>query len=226
MAESNKKLIVILGATGAQVIPKSSDFWKNSLTNIQGTPTVQYLLKHSSNLYRVRAVTRDPTKPSAQSLAAVGAEVVAGDFSDEASIRAALSGAHAIFAISNFWDQSSLEIEVEQGKLINKLASEIPTLEHYMYSALPDGRKIDGGKYKNILPYNAKAMIREDIMEQYPKLWAKTTELWVAYYYQNWLKYWLVFGPQKVGCIVVRRRSSFDVCIACRRHMGAVHALS
>ena len=35
-------------------------------------------------------------------------------------------------------------------------------------------------------------------MNNYPGLWAKTTELWVAYYYQNWMKFGLLFGPQTV----------------------------
>lgn len=83
------------------------------------------------------------------------------------------------------------------------MASEISTLQHYIFSALPDGRKIVGGKYMNILPYNAKALIREDLVGQYPRLWAKTTQLFVAYYYQNWLKYGLVFGPQKAGFVLV-----------------------
>lgn len=67
-----------------------------------------------------------------------------------------------------------------------------------MYSSLPDGRKLLGGKYQNILPYNAKAAIREDLQSNFPELYKKTIEIWIAYYYQNWVKYQAVFGPIKV----------------------------
>lgn len=48
-----------------------------------------------------------------------------------------------------------------------------------------------------MLPYNASATIREDL-QLYPALAAKTTELYVTFYYQNWLKYQAVVGPYKV----------------------------
>ncbi|OCK97884.1 NAD(P)-binding protein [Cenococcum geophilum 1.58] len=176
---SHKMLLVILGATGAQ-----------------GGPTARYILKYSSHLYRIRAVTRDPSKPAGRELASLGAEVVAADFDDEASITAALDGAHAIFTITNFWDKNSLEIEVGQGKLLNRIASELPDLQHYVFSSLPDPRGLAGGKFQGILPYNAKAALREDL-KSYPALHSKTTEVWIAYYFQNWVKYQAVFGPVK-----------------------------
>jgi len=179
MADTNRKLIVVLGATGAQ-----------------GNPVAKYLLKHSAHLFRLRAVTRDSTKPTARELVSLGAEVVEADFDNESSLASALSGANAIFAITNFWDKASYDLEITQGKLVNKLASQIPELESYIFSGLADGRKLAGGKFQNILPYNAKAEIREDI-ERYEALCGKTTEVFVAYYYQNWLKYTAVFGPQK-----------------------------
>lgn len=146
----------------------------------------------------MRAVTRDPTKPSAQALSKSGAEVVSADYDIPDSIKAALSGAHAIFAITNFWEQTSLETEVAQAKTINQIASELPHLEHYILSSLPDGRTLAGCQFQNILPYNAKALIRHDLAENYPSLWKKTTEVFVAFYFQNWVKYSMVLGPYKV----------------------------
>lgn len=162
----------------------------------QGNPIAKYLLAHSSHLYHVRAITRNATKPVSIDLKNLGAEIVEANVSDEASLTAALAGAWAIFAITNFWDQSNFDLEVSQGKLVNRLASQVPELEHYVVSSLPDGRQLAGGKFQNILPYNAKAEIREDLM-RYEGLMGKMTEVFVAYYYQNWLKYSAVFGPQK-----------------------------
>jgi hypothetical protein len=178
MTTTPKKIFVVLGATGAQ-----------------GGPVAKYLLKHSSPLYHVRAITRDPTKPTSRELAALGAEVVKADFEDASSVAAAFKDANIIFAITNFWDQYSYDTEVKQGKLINKLAATIPTLEHYIFSSLADGKALDGGRFQNILPYNAKREIFEDL-KTYGGLWEKTTELWVAYYWQNWLKY-PIFAPTK-----------------------------
>lgn len=107
----------------------------------------------------MRAVTRDPTKPSAQALSKCGAEVISADYDIPDSIQAALSGAHAIFAITNFWEQNSLDIEVAQAKTINQIASKLPHLEHYILSSLPDGRALAGHRFQNILPYNAKVLI-------------------------------------------------------------------
>jgi hypothetical protein len=177
-------------------VSKFSSFTAH-LIFLQGFPTAKYLLQNSSGLFRVRAVTRDRTKSAAQELTSLGAEVVEADFDNEAPLAAALSGARAVFAITNFWDKASYDLEVTQGKLVNKLASQLPDLESYIFSSLPDGRKSANGKFQNILPYNAKAAIREDLYT-YPTLASITTEIFVAFYYQNWLKYQAVFGPVKV----------------------------
>jgi hypothetical protein len=178
MSNPSKKIFVVLGATGAQ-----------------GGPVAKYLLQHSSSLYHVRVVTRDPSKPASQELAKLGANVLKGDFEDPDSIAAAFKDANIIFAITNFWDQYSFDVEVKQGKLINKLAAAVPTLEHYIFSSLADGKELNDGKFQNILPYNAKGEILEDL-KTYQPLWKKTTELYVSYYWQNWLKY-PIFAPTK-----------------------------
>lgn len=164
---------------------------------LQGFPTAKYLLQNSSTLFRIRAVTRDRNKPTAKELVALGAEVVEADYDNEAPLAAALAGAHAVFAITNFWDKASYDLEVAQGKLVNKLASQVPNLKSYIFSSLPDGRKSANGRFQNIIPYNAKAAIREDLYT-YPALASITTEIFVAFYYQNWVKYQAVFGPLKV----------------------------
>ena len=155
-------------------------------------------MKHLSDKYAVRALTRDATKPAAQRLVSLGAEAVSADFDDEASLTKAFAGADAIFGITNFWDQYSVETEVRQGLLVAKVASELPHLEHFIFSSLADATKLAGGVFKNVLPYNAKSAIRDGTIERYPELWAKTTTLFISFYYQNWLKYAAAFGPEKV----------------------------
>lgn len=158
---------------------------------------VRYLLQHSSYLYTVRAVTRNPDSAKAQSLAALGAEVVRGDFDDDRSIRAALSGANIIFQNTDFWTSMSEDVETAQGITIAKAAAAEPGLEHLVFSTLGDPEKLFDGKYKHNLPYNAKARIERVIKKDYPELWAKTTSLLVAMYHSNWLM--PPFAPVKVS---------------------------
>ncbi len=159
---------------------------------------MEYFLGHLSDQYAVRALTRDPTKTEAVRLASLGAEVVAADFDDETSLVQAFSGADFIFGITNFWDKASIDIEVQQGLLVAKVASELPHLKHFVFSSLPDATKFAQGKFQNVLPYNAKTKIRDGMIKLYPQLWEKTTTIYVGFYFQNWLKYPIVFGPQKV----------------------------
>lgn len=64
--------------------------------------------------FRVRAVTRDPGQKAAKELKLQGAEVVQGDQDDEASMELALTGAHATFIVTNYWENCSQEQEVKQ----------------------------------------------------------------------------------------------------------------
>ena len=64
--------------------------------------------------FRVRAVTRDPRQRAAKELRLQGAEVVQGDQNDEASMELALTGAHATFIVTNYWENCSREQEVKQ----------------------------------------------------------------------------------------------------------------
>ncbi|KAK9366206.1 hypothetical protein V1509DRAFT_641872 [Lipomyces kononenkoae] len=193
------KLVVVTSATGAQVSLLLHDSGLSSLTglHLKGSSIVRYLLKYSSNLYAVRAVTRDPESAKSRALAALGAEVVAGDFDNEDSVRNALSGANILFQNTDFWTTVSEEKEFAQGLTIAKAAAAQPNLEHVVFSALGDPEKLFDGKYKHNLPYNAKARIERAIKKDYPELWAKTTSLLVALYHSNWLM--PPFAPVKVA---------------------------
>jgi uncharacterized protein YbjT (DUF2867 family) len=54
-----------------------------------------------------RAITRKTDSEKARALAAAGAEVVAGDADDQASIERAFTGAHGAFLVTNFWEHVS-----------------------------------------------------------------------------------------------------------------------
>ena len=72
---SNKKIITVFGATGAQ-----------------GGGLVEAILADKDGGFAVRAVTRDVNSDKAKALAAKGAEVVQADIDDVESIKKALEG--------------------------------------------------------------------------------------------------------------------------------------
>jgi uncharacterized protein YbjT (DUF2867 family) len=83
---------------------------------------------------RVRAMTRKPEGEAARALAKLGAEIVAGDLNDEASIEKALSGAWGTFAVQNTWE-AGVEGEEEQGKRFAKAAKKAG-VTHYVYTSV------------------------------------------------------------------------------------------
>ena len=72
---SDRKLITVFGATGAQ-----------------GGGLARSILADPDGPFAVRAVTRDTASPAAKALAKAGAEVVAADVDDAAAVARALDG--------------------------------------------------------------------------------------------------------------------------------------
>ncbi|KAJ3485397.1 hypothetical protein NLG97_g6823 [Lecanicillium saksenae] len=110
---------------------------------------------------KIRGLTRNPDSELSRALAAQGVEVVKADINDLGSVTAAFKGSNIIFA----------ELETQQGIIMAKAASATATLEHYIWSTLPNGTKDFPvphfeGKYK------VNAFIKQDAA-----LLAKTTFL-------------------------------------------------
>ena len=101
---SQERVIVVTGATGRQ-----------------GGAVVRHLLQDG---WHVRALTRKPASPKAQSLATHGAELVAGDMGNRASLVNAFHGAYGIYSVQNPMI-SGPEAEVRQGKLVADVAKEV-----------------------------------------------------------------------------------------------------
>src|SRR3989304_4621806 len=78
-----KKVIAVLGATGAQ-----------------GGGLVRAILNDKSSEFSVRALTRDVNSPKAKALADMGAEVVTVDIDNYESIRSAFANAHGVYAVT------------------------------------------------------------------------------------------------------------------------------
>jgi putative NADH-flavin reductase len=165
------KLAVIVGATGGQ-----------------GNSVLRALLKDGS--YKIRAITRNPSSEKGKALSAQGIEVVAADLNDQASLVKAFSGAAIIFGVTDFFEtfaradaEEAVKVEYAQGVNVASAAAETATLEHLIWSTLPDSRKISNGEY--IVPhFDAKTRI-DAYIKGNKALLSKTTFLYVAFYSSN-----------------------------------------
>ena len=119
---SDKPVILVTGATGQQ-----------------GGATARELLARG---HRVRALTRHPECGKARTLASRGAEVVAGDLDDAASLGRALKGVWGVFSVQNTWE-AGVEREEEQGKRLAKLAREAG-VGHFVYNSVGSAHRKTG----------------------------------------------------------------------------------
>jgi len=88
---------------------------------------------------KVRGLTRNPESAPAKALAARGAEIVKGDFDDDASLKRALAGAWGAFSVQNTWE-AGVEGEERQGKNFAKLAREAG-IEHFVYTSVASAHR-------------------------------------------------------------------------------------
>ncbi|MFP1155686.1 NmrA family NAD(P)-binding protein [Mycobacterium sherrisii] len=136
---TEKQLLAVVGATGAQ-----------------GGGLVSAILADPDPQFAVRALTRNPRSSAAQALAAAGAEVVAADLDDKASIRHAFTGAYGAYVVTNYWAPRSPldeagrtrgEAELAQANTAARAAKDA-NLAHVIWSTLEDTRVHfgDGGR--------------------------------------------------------------------------------
>ncbi|KAM7186701.1 hypothetical protein V8F20_011273 [Naviculisporaceae sp. PSN 640] len=176
------KIVTIVGATGAQ-----------------GKGVINAFVNNPA--YHIRAITRNPSSSAGQELYSQGIEVVAADVNDLSSLKSAFAGSSIIFGLTNFFEpfmvhsspEKAMEIEYQHGvNLALAAASTLDTLEHYIWSTLPDGKAVSNGQF--LVPhFEAKARIDDYIRAEQPALLAKTTFFWVTFYHSN-LK-WPIYTP-------------------------------
>jgi uncharacterized protein YbjT (DUF2867 family) len=105
--------------------------------------------------FTVRALTRDPKRPTAQALANEGMDVVAGDFDDQTSLELAMNGVRGVYSVQNFTDGA--DIEARRGIAVADAAARagVPQL---VYSS------VDGvGRNTGVSFHESKSHIEEHI---------------------------------------------------------------
>ncbi|KAL8770200.1 MAG: hypothetical protein Q9209_004042 [Squamulea sp. 1 TL-2023] len=144
------KIITVFGATGNQ--------GGSVIASIQGNSKL-------SSEYKIRGVTRDPSKPQGQALAEKGVELVKADLSDKESVQKAIEGSHTVFAVTNYWEYMSKEIEVSQGKNIAD-ACKTSGVSLLIWSSIPHAGRMTDGKLSHLPHFDAKADVADYIREQ------------------------------------------------------------
>ncbi|TKA68317.1 hypothetical protein B0A55_08611 [Friedmanniomyces simplex] len=180
------KLIVILGATGLQ---------GGSVARLYATLPG----------WRIRGITRNPTKASCSPLREAGVELVAADLDDVESLEKAFEGANAIFAVTDFWqfiqlpstnqaaaeqgrepNQVAMDLEIQQGKnIIHAAVKHLGTLDRFVVSTLSDSEKWSGGKIKWNLHFDGKAKYTQYLKDNFPELAKKSSYLQMGFYLSN-----------------------------------------
>ena len=179
---ADKKIIAVMGATGSQ-----------------GGGLVRAIQSDPSGGFTARAITRDVNSDKAKALRDLGAEVVAADIDDEASLKKAFSGAYGAYCVTFFWAHFSPEKEQQEARNMAN-AAKAAGLQHVIWSTLEDTRKwvplSDNrmptlqGKYK-VPHFDAKG----EIDHVFTDAGVPTTFLLTSFYWDN--MYMFGMGPAK-----------------------------
>src|SRR5688572_29064221 len=176
---ATKRIIAVVGATGAQ-----------------GGGLARALLEDGE--FAVRAITRNADSDKAKVLRGAGAEVVAGDMDDLASMKKAFAGAYGAYCVTNFWEHFSPEKEQAQARNMAD-AARATGLKHVIWSTLEDTRRwvplpddrmpTLGGKWK-APHFDSKG----EIDHVWKDLGVPTTLLLTSFYWDNFIHFGM--GPK------------------------------
>ncbi len=175
-------LLTIFGATGAQ-----------------GGGLARAMLARNKPDHRIRAVTRKPESANARELAQLGAEVVQADLDDPASVQAAMRGADAVYAVTNFWEHMSPDRELKQAEALAEGAQR-EKVGHVIWSTLEDSRRFlpaDGRRmpvlmgHYNVPHLDAKGEANRFFSER----GLPVTFLLTSFYWDNLIHFGM--GPQR-----------------------------
>jgi uncharacterized protein YbjT (DUF2867 family) len=179
---ADKKIISVVGATGAQ-----------------GNGLVRAILNDPSGEFAARAITRNTKSDKARDLAQLGAELIAADIDDEASIRKAFEGAHGAFCVTFFWEHFSPEKEIAEAQNMAR-AAKAAGVKHVIWSTLEDTRQwvplsdnrmpTLNGKYK-VPHFDGKG----ESNKLFTSLGVPTTFMLASFYWDNLIFFGM--GPKK-----------------------------
>ncbi|KAL2812889.1 hypothetical protein BDW59DRAFT_178491 [Aspergillus cavernicola] len=181
------KIITIVGATGTQ-----------------GGSVIKALLATPNPPYTIRAITRNPQSDAAKALVEKGIKVVEADLHNVESLTSAFAGTHAIFAVTDFFENlptlgvvKAMETETELGINLANAAANTDSLEHYVWSTLPNSKQNSSGK--GVVPYYESKNAVDSYIKSITHLLRKTTFVWFGWYAGNMML--PLFHPTKIHTV-------------------------
>lgn len=183
------KIIAVTGATGAQ-----------------GGGLVRAILADPNGSFAVRAITRNPDSDKAKALRDAGAEVVAADSDDVASLTKAFAGAHGAFCLTNYWEHFSPEKETEQARNLAKAAQQA-AVQHAVWSTLEDTREkvpLQSDTMPTLLDhYKVPHLDAKGVADQFfAEFGVPTTYLLTSFYWDNLIYFGMGPKPGPEGNLV------------------------
>ena len=187
---NDKKLIAVIGATGAQ-----------------GGGLAHAIINDQNSNFSVRAITRNASSDKAKTLANAGAEVMQADLDDIESLQQAFQGAYGAFGVTNFWEHFSPQKETQQGSNIAHAAKEAG-VQHVIWSSFEDTR--------DKVPLDSDVM--PTLMENYKvphfdskgeankifsDLGVPTTLLFTSFYWDNFIYFGMGPKPGEDGTLAI-----------------------
>lgn len=179
---SDKKIIAVLGATGAQ-----------------GGGLVRAIIEDPNSGFIPRVLTRNPDSDKAKAFISQGAEVTKVDIDDPASLKKAFEGAYGAYCVTFFWEHFSPEKEKAQVKSMAE-AAKAAGVKHVIWSTLEDTRKLVPleddrmptlqEKYK-VPHFDAKG----EANRYFTEAGVPTTFLHTSFYWDNFIHFGM--GPKK-----------------------------
>ena len=145
MITTNGTLVVITGITGQQ-----------------GSSVANALIQ-STQGYRLRGLTRNPSQPLAQNFARQGVEILQCDLSvgNETAIEQAFAEAQYIFGVTNYELHGDAAREIAEGKMMVDLAAKVSNLKAFLWSSLEPVDRISGGKFSHAVFFDTKAEVAD-----------------------------------------------------------------
>ncbi|KAK3114998.1 hypothetical protein LTR53_006083 [Teratosphaeriaceae sp. CCFEE 6253] len=131
-----------------------------------------------SKEFRIRAVTRDVSKPSVVELAKRGVDIIVADMSSGPSLADAVKDAHTVFLcvpwrcsdgsmlmvlrMTNFWEHLSADKEIAEGKAVAD-ACKLAGVQHLIFSSLINATEASKGRLSHIAHFDGKASVEKYI---------------------------------------------------------------
>lgn len=178
----DKKIIAVMGATGAQ-----------------GGGLARAILNDKNSEFSIRAVTRNASSDKAKELARLGADVVEANIDDIQSLKKVFAGCYGAYCVTFYWSHLSPEKELSEAKAMAE-AAKAAGLKHVIWSTLEDTRKwipLDDNRMPTLMEkfkvphFDAKG----EANKFFEQAGVPTTYLNTSFYWDNFI--YFGSGPQK-----------------------------